>query len=374
VNRPANVAAEVVLTGGPSGGKTTGMAYLQRHLSDLGYRVMIVPEVATTFITGGVSDMVYLAMNKPDIYLDVQINLTKAQIESRKRFLSLASAFPEDKVIILHDRGPMDNKAYMSPEQFEVMMAETGFTFSELRDSYDAVLHLVTAAKGAEEAYTLENNTARQETPEQAVEMDDLTLHAWMGHPHLRIIGNETSFEEKLQNTLKEVLHLLGEPEPMEVERKFLLAAAPDISLLPHAQPIEIEQTYLLSEEEGIIRRVRKRAQIGGGATYYITEKRRLSTGETIEKERIISPRKYLKELANADPTRAVIRKTRYCFAYEGSYFELDQFHTPQGLWLLEVELSDLDQLVEIPDFLWIAKEVTDDPAFKNETLAETAI
>ena len=34
---------------------------------------------------------------------------------------------------------------------------------------YDAVFHLVTAAQGAERFYTLENNQARSETPEQVL-------------------------------------------------------------------------------------------------------------------------------------------------------------------------------------------------------------
>ena len=38
----------------------------------------------------------------------------------------------------------------------------------ELRDRYDAVFHLVTAAKGAIDAYTTANNAARRESPEQA--------------------------------------------------------------------------------------------------------------------------------------------------------------------------------------------------------------
>lgn len=350
---------------------TSSMAYLQEHLSQLGYRVLIVPEVATMFITGGIADIGHLATNRPDIYLDVQLNLVMAQVELRRRFLALAESFPEDRIVILHDRGPMDARAYMSAEQFEAVMAESGLGYSELRDSYDAVLHLVTAAKGAEEAYTLENNAARQESAKQAKDADQRTLHSWIGHPHLRVIDSGASFEGKLKRVLAEVLHLLGEPEPLEVERKFLLAAAPDLSKLPHTQAIEIEQRYLTSEDPTVVRRVRRRSQQGGGATYYLTEKRRMSTGETIEKEQIISARQYVRELQNADPSKATIKKTRYCFAYKNSYFELDQFHTPPGLWLLEVELSSADQEIVLPtEFLWIAKEVSDDPAFKNETLA----
>ena len=42
----------------------------------------------------------------------------------------------------------------------------------DLRDNYDAVFHLVTAAKGAEEFYTLSNNTARTETVEEAMNLE----------------------------------------------------------------------------------------------------------------------------------------------------------------------------------------------------------
>ena len=37
---------------------------------------------------------------------------------------------------------------------------------------YDAVFHLVTAAQGAERFYTLENNQARSETPQQVREVE----------------------------------------------------------------------------------------------------------------------------------------------------------------------------------------------------------
>ena len=48
------------------------------------------------------------------------------------------------------------------------LLEEYGLTKSKIMDRYDAVFHLVTAAKGAEEFYTLSNNQARTETIEQA--------------------------------------------------------------------------------------------------------------------------------------------------------------------------------------------------------------
>lgn len=39
---------EIVVTGGPCAGKTTGLSYVQQKLMDRGWRPFIVPEVATT--------------------------------------------------------------------------------------------------------------------------------------------------------------------------------------------------------------------------------------------------------------------------------------------------------------------------------------
>ena len=57
---------------------------------------------------------------------------------------------------------------YMNDEEFAAVLSEVGQNEVELRDRYDAVYHLVTAAKGAVEFYTTANNEARIETPEQA--------------------------------------------------------------------------------------------------------------------------------------------------------------------------------------------------------------
>ena len=85
--------------------------------------------------------------------------------------------------------------------------------FAELcaRARYDAVFHLVTAAKGAEEAYTFANNAARYENVEQAAALDDRIIAAWTGHPHLRVIDNTTDFEEKLIRRVVDDLGCAGD-------------------------------------------------------------------------------------------------------------------------------------------------------------------
>ena len=46
---------KIVITGGPCGGKSTAMSWIQNAFSAMGYRVLLVPETATELITGGVA-------------------------------------------------------------------------------------------------------------------------------------------------------------------------------------------------------------------------------------------------------------------------------------------------------------------------------
>lgn len=74
--------------------------------------------------------------------------------------------------VILCDRGVMDGKAYMKPQAWQVLLDENGFNLVSLRDKrYDSVIHLVTAADGAEEFYKLDNNTARYEVYQAIIDI-----------------------------------------------------------------------------------------------------------------------------------------------------------------------------------------------------------
>ena len=124
----------------------------------------------------------------------------------------------------------------MSPEKWDKLLEKRDVQcVSELREGrYNAVYHLVTAAEGAEQFYTLENNAVRTETPELARELDNMTRTAWVGHPNLKIFDNSTGFEEKLQMVVEETAKLVGLPAQMQrVTTKFLLKREPDFAAFP---------------------------------------------------------------------------------------------------------------------------------------------
>lgn len=45
--------SRILLTGGPCAGKTTAMAAISADLTQLGYKVLVVPEAATILMKGG---------------------------------------------------------------------------------------------------------------------------------------------------------------------------------------------------------------------------------------------------------------------------------------------------------------------------------
>lgn len=353
----------VVLTGGPCAGKSTGLAVIEQKLKNLGYRVIIMDEMATNVLKSGLTPM--------DIGLDFQSLLVKIQLDKDKRYEEILSKH-DSKTIILYDRGILDGQAYCSKEEFCEILKEFGFQHYEIMNHYDGVFHLVTAADGAEEFYTTENNSVRTETPEQAREKDKLTLSCWVGHPHLRVVNNKgKNFEQKMTKLLGEIMGLLGEPIPLEIERKFLIEI-PDMDYIENelkAIKSEIVQTYLVSTTEETERRIRQRG-LPGDYSYYYTEKRTIGSGTREEKERKISEREYLTLLMEADTSKHQIRKNRYCFIYNDRYFELDIYPFWNDKAILEIEVSNIEEKIELPNGLEIIKEVTDDIKYKNSSLA----
>ena len=357
---------KIVITGGPCAGKSTALSWIQEEFTKRGYNVIFVPEAATEVILAGVN------RNNLKSVLDFQMILLKNQIEKERLFEQAALKFKNNnKVLIVCDRGTIDSKAYMTDYDFKQMLKIMGLNEIELRDSYDAVFHLVTAAKGAEEFYTNSNNTARTETIKEAIVADNNTLKAYTGHPHLRVIDNSTNFENKMKRLIAEILSVLGEPEPHEIERKFLIEY-PNLKVLNNCivEKVEIIQTYLNSVNGEEVR-IRQRGD-GVNFIYTKTIKQKISAVKRVEIEQRISKDEYLSLLLNANTELNQIRKTRYCLIYSNQYLELDVYPFSKEKAILEVELNSEDQVVNLPDFIKVIKEVTDDENYKNVNLAKT--
>ena len=194
---------KIVITGGPCAGKTAAMELIKDKFSKRGYVVLFVPETATELMTGGVCPWT------TGTNLDYQICQCKLQAFKENIFLEAISTMPQDKFLLVCDRGMFDNRAYMTEEEFKICLEKLNTTEEEVNKSYDAIFHLETAAKGLEKYYTLENNVARYETVEEAAELDDRLLRAWSSHPNHIIIRNNELFNVKMNQLIGEISKFL---------------------------------------------------------------------------------------------------------------------------------------------------------------------
>jgi len=140
--------------------------------------------------------------------IDFETHLINLQIAAEDAFLGIAKSTGRPSVVIC-DRGVLDVAAYLPEEKWLEVLKANNWSRQQFLARYDMVLHLVSAADGAESFYTLSNNAARTETPEQARALDKKMVHCWDGHSARHVVDNSTNFAQKLTRTTAHVLALV---------------------------------------------------------------------------------------------------------------------------------------------------------------------
>lgn len=362
----AKSITRIVLTGGPAAGKTTLISrILKEFKQEDGWKVITIPETATDLISGfGIRPFGNCVS-----MLDFQYFVVDDQLHKEKLALKGAEMVPEEKVLVIYDRALLDDKAYISDEEFRDLLAYFGKTEEQVLAGYDAVLHLVTCAKGAEFAYNF-GNAARYESVETAREKDDLTLRAWSSHPDLHVIDNSVNFEEKINRAINEIYGIIGQPAPQMEKRKYLIAM-PDCEALAAnygAAALNMMQTYLTSGNPNVERRVRQQKN-GGEYLYFYTEKRRGEDGSNWVTEKPISEKEYIAYLMESDLSLHSVRKTKYNFVCEDHRMAVDVYPFSDDKAILFI-YGRQSEYTAIPPEIKILRDVTGDPEYKNRSLA----
>ena len=104
----------------------------------------------------------------------MQTSLLHTQISLEDIWLDMAKNDLKETgkpIVVFYDRGVLDGSAYVEEELWSQIMDEQDFDWNIRDKRYDAVVHMVTAAEGAEKFYDYENET-RYETIPQARERD----------------------------------------------------------------------------------------------------------------------------------------------------------------------------------------------------------
>jgi len=262
VGKNNNQVYRLVLTGGPCGGKTTGQARLCTFFENLGWKVYRVPETATVLLGGGIK---WSDLTEEEVFF-FQENLIKTMMQIEDTYFDLAASCPQNCLVIC-DRGTMDATAYLKSGQWDRLKSRNSWNDVELRDNrYNQVIHMVSAAKGAEVFYSTDNNHARHENLELARQLDNFASQAWVGHPYYDVIDNTTDFEAKVVRMIAAVCNRLGidAGDRLSIDsrkRKFLVAKLPDELAYPQFQDFIVVHDYLVTPNSKMQARIRRRGQ-----------------------------------------------------------------------------------------------------------------
>lgn len=174
---------KIVLTGGPSGGKST----LQRAIASRIPEAYCAPEVATLLLSGG-----YPAPNEAHPWTEAwqrTFQVSVAAVQQCIEQTSLNRAVREQKRLLVLDRGLLDGAAYL-PKGVRELEKVTGESEQSMLRRYDLVLHLSSSAVYG--AYDKQSNPYRLEEAAEAIRLENHTLAAWQNHPNRHIItGNK---------------------------------------------------------------------------------------------------------------------------------------------------------------------------------------
>lgn len=171
---------KIVVTGGPSGGKTTLIEALQK---DLKAKVAVVPEAASILYRGGFPRR---ATPQGKKHVQRAICFTQRELED------LIEGEAKSEIVVC-DRGSLDGAAYWPTGGREFFESIRTSREAELA-RYHWVIHLDTADQDSFDT----TNPIRTESHKEALDLNEKIKEAWAGHPQRIVISHESDFLTKI--------------------------------------------------------------------------------------------------------------------------------------------------------------------------------
>lgn len=157
----------------------------------------------------------------------------------------------------------------------------------------------------------------------------------------------------------------------LEIERKFLLKAMPDIKV---SETVKIDQ-YYFKNKEGIWERARSWDSNINGKKYIHTVKKSVSKGVNLEDEKDLTElefNSFVKICKSNTVESRFIKKERWIYPNGKLYWEVDMFNSGHHLIVAEIEIPTKNYKLEIPKFISdkLLLEVTGLKQFSNRNLS----
>lgn len=211
---------KIAFTGGPCALKTTTINKVKEELEKDGYYVIDVSETAAALIKAKIKPCENLkhTLRFQELVLETQTSKEKIAEEYAELLLENDTELIKEKkgIVILYDRSIMDNRAYITHEQYNNMFKKYKINELERIDKFDLVFDLISTATLRPEFYALDG--IRYETVEEASHRDMLTSGTWLVHRNLKVIKPTDTEEEKINIVLDHIYNLLYKRENKNIK------------------------------------------------------------------------------------------------------------------------------------------------------------
>lgn len=378
---------KIVLTGGPCAGKTSVVERFSRIAKAIpNLKVILSKEAATMLKQSGID---FATCGGGSVFqeriIDWQLN---AEETAYIAALNYIESHPEDKVIILCDRGVMDGEAYFkTPHDFDKILYAKGLDRNMMYARYDAIICLRSAAVGAVEFYTTADGTPRDESPEEAAILDGKCYDAWKPHKMFFEIDNTFQFYIKMDNAIATILKVAGLKMPKKFCRRYIVEMPDMNDIYRRCSDIEVckDKTFFIWQDDKNTFVSVKVRSIGQNSTYYRTIQRwavvqHPETGEDVEQAVYdstleITEKEMLGSLGEVDSQMKPLDKMTYSFHLGNFvYCELDVYLDNTKRAYVKAYLDDdtEENLSVVKDFFKTIKEVTYNREFSEHGIASS--
>lgn len=176
---------KVVLTGGPSSGKTTLSTQLKEYFGD---KVLACPEAAEMLFKGGFPRR------------DDTIGLKERQyaiFHLQKALANLTLSQNPQTQILLFDRGLLDGLCYW-PDTWESFALKMNIDINQTRLNYDLIIQL-----GVADINDYKNTSYRTEDQKTSLIMEQKLKEIWSSHPNYHFISYTKDWDQKVNQCIK---------------------------------------------------------------------------------------------------------------------------------------------------------------------------
>lgn len=178
-------------------GKTSILEYTKKKLENKGFNVFTINEVPTMLLNNGFNSKKCGRIEFLKLIATIEIFLS--------RVLENSIIDTSNKTIILYDKSPIDNLAFISKDLLDKMLFELDTSYEKIINSFDLIIHLETVAKKYPELYSNDNNINRTLDIKLAIERNDKLLEAYNKCNNRIIIDSYKDINDKKERVIEEI-------------------------------------------------------------------------------------------------------------------------------------------------------------------------